>query len=719
MVEQTTLAQLSLNDSYRSDKNDVVSEFYVPTLSCASVYKRAVGYFSLNGLLSLDAGINQFVRNGGKIQFIASTQLSHKDVECITRGYELREEIQQYLVDEIQGNLALVIPELAEDRLTMYKIMILIGVGKLDVKIAVSKLAGIFHEKIGIIADESGNKLSFTGSLNETSRAFHQNFESIDVMRNWLAYEQNRVEQKEADFDRLWENHTTGLEVVDFTDALYKNLIAYQEQLEQEFGSKQEVFPEAFVDVKIVQEESFRLPSWLEVREYQKEAYQNFVNNRFRGIYEMATGTGKTITALYTLTQIQNNRTAKNIAVIVVVPYIHLAEQWAEEMQQFGVTPIIVNSNYPWEGKLKSKIAQYNLGQAKVLAVITTNDSLKTPRFQQQIQILNNKFVFIVDEAHNVGTEKLINSLPNCQVRLGLTATLERHNDKIGSKKILEYFSKTVFEFPMAKAIAEGFLTPYKYYPHVIHLDDSSRQKYRELFAGEETLEDLKVMMKNMVKTKEIIRQTYTIADGSFNKFAKFKETIEPHQHDPNILVYCTSYAMNDGEQKFEDLRQIDAVTQYLGSINMNCHRFTQSETLNERKQLIQRFSDGDLQALVAIRCMDEGVDIPATRHAFILASTTNPKQWVQRRGRVLRKYPGKEFAEIHDYITLPSSLEAVSDNEFERHAELFLIKREYARLCEFGSLALNSELSLQVQAELEAAYPELIVEREREYEEI
>lgn len=712
-MNSETLSELSLSDSYRSDKNDVISEFYVPTLSCSKVYKRAVGYFSLNGLLSLDTGINQFIRNGGTIQFIASTQLSANDTDILQKGYEFREEIQQYLVDNIQNNLEIYLPELADDRLTLYKIMILIATGKLDVKIAITQLSGIFHEKIGIIADENGNKISFTGSLNETSRAFKQNFESIDVMRNWLPYEQKRVQQKEQDFDRLWENKTESLEVIDFTDALHQRLIVYQDDFEKEFGNPKTTFPEAFPIQKEVPEIGFRLPEWLEVRDYQKQAYDNFVANRFKGIFEMATGTGKTITALYTLAQIQKNRKHKNIAVIVVVPYTHLAEQWAEEMQDFGVSPIIVNSNYQWENKLKNKISQYNIGEAKVLAVITTNDSLKTPKFQQHMRILDNKFVFIVDEAHNVGTEKLLEALPECNVRLGLTATPIRHNDEAGTKKLEKYFSKTVFKFSMAEAIEKGFLTPYKYHPHIINLDDASRQQYRDLFASEDTIEGLQRMLSNMVKTKEIAQQTYTIADGSLNKFAKFKETIEPHKHDPNILVYCTSYSMNDGMQKFEELKQIDVVTQYLGGIGMNCHRFTQSESILERKNLIKRFSDGDLQALVAIRCMDEGVDIPATRQAYILASSTNPKQWIQRRGRILRKAPGKEYAEIHDYITLPCALDSVSSDEFERVMDLFLVKREYARLCEFGSLAMNKQEASQLQRQLEQAYPELKNENE------
>ena len=203
-----------------------------------------------------------------------------------------------------------------------------------------------------------------------------------------------------------------------------------------------------------------------------------------------------------------------------------------------------------------------------------------------------------------------------------------------------------------------------------------------------------------------MIRLTYQIADGSINKFKAFKKKIREFKDTYYNLIYCTSVAINDGENKFP-IKQIEAANVFMGKeLNMRVHTFTAQEDILTRQSLIERFTTGnDLQGLVAIKCLDEGVDIPATRRAFILSSTTNEKQFIQRRGRILRRAEGKEFAEIFDFVTLPRHLDKVINDGVSSDAEIFLILKEYNRIKEFSRLAMNSSVGMDLATELHEVY--------------
>ena len=330
-----SLSELDLKICYRSDRDDIINDFYEKVLTESCKYERAVGYFSTQSLLLLHRGLEHFEKNNGKIFLIASPQLNEEDIRIIKNGYENREKVLKKIIMN-----SLYIPEEDKDILTLNKIEKLIAMNRLSIRIAFNKNGGIFHEKIGIVTDELGNKIAFTGSLNETNNAFKNNFESIDLFFSWDKRDCIRVNEKQKDFDELWNNHTNGVEVFDFTKAIQYQLLEYRK--DGLLNVNKEL--EDNLDKIILSEPG--IPSFIEIRDYQKQAYKAWNENNYNGILQMATGTGKTITACYSLVNLYNELNARKEkqVVIVLVPYKHLVDQWSDELRNFGYSPYKVSS---------------------------------------------------------------------------------------------------------------------------------------------------------------------------------------------------------------------------------------------------------------------------------------------------------------------------------------------------------------------------------------
>ena len=344
-----------------------------------------------------------------------------------------------------------------------------------------------------------------------------------------------------------------------------------------------------------------------------------------------------------------------NIGVIILCPYQHLVEQWVEDIKRFNVTPLICYSKYDWKKKFKLTISDYKLGVIKNFCAIMVNASYSTDYVQDILRTAKGNLCIVVDEAHNFGAKRLQKCmLENFKYRLALSATLERHHDEEGTQSLYNYFKKVCITFTLEDAIKQGFLTPYYYHPVVVNLEPDELQEYTEL-----TEKIINILRKNpgdeLPKSAEmlLIKRARIIA-GARNKLHILEELMEEYKHDNNILVYCGAtkvFADREDDYDEDDARQIERVVDILGNkLNMRVSMFTSKEDAQERERIKESFAEGHLlQALVAIKCLDEGVNIPGIRTAFIMASSTNPKEYVQRRGRVLRRAKGKQFAVIYD----------------------------------------------------------------------
>ncbi|MGB3511829.1 MAG: DNA phosphorothioation system restriction enzyme [Microcoleaceae cyanobacterium] len=432
-----------------------------------------------------------------------------------------------------------------------------------------------------------------------------------------------------------------------------------------------------------------RMPSNLKLRPYQEQAINNWFTNKGRGILKMATGSGKTITALAIATQLYQKIGLQ--ALIVVCPYRHLVTQWGRECEKFTLQPILAFENvHTWHNQLSTALYNIHSANQKFVTVITTNSTFISDSLQSQIKYFPEKTLIIGDEAHHLGSPKLEESLPrNIGLRLALSATPERYFDDQGTTAILDYFGQVLQpELTLADAIIQGALARYLYYPVLVELTEAESRAYAKLTSkiGWALLLSEK---DNVEIEKEdltvLLMQRSRLIGGAANKLKALRTLMADRLQTTHTLFYC-----GDGSVETEDisyLPQMEAVVKMLGSeLGYRVNTYTAKTSIKKREKLKQQFESGELQGLVAIRCLDEGVDIPAIKNAVILASSQNPRQFIQRRGRILRPHPSKERATLFDMVVLPPDL-GRNTLEVERN----LLRKELKRFLEFADLADNS----------------------------
>lgn len=716
-----------VKSEYRSLIDNVVQDFYIPLLKDAVSYKRAVGFFSSSSLVEISKGIAGMAAEGGKIQIVASPYLSDEDIDAIRHGYEDRNKI-------IERALLTQISEKPTDYYSMERLNLLaalIADGVMDIQIAYTEDKhgiGMYHEKMGIIEDAYGDKIAFSGSNNESATAMTINYETMDVFRSWGdSSEIERVRLKENAFYSIWHDTEPNIKVLKFpniTDALierYRRKPANFAIDDEQFAKRMLTYASKISDISSTYRGPIgaRVPDDITLREYQKDAISVWVGENYRGIYDMATGTGKTLTGLGAISKLSEDLDDV-LAVIIVCPYQHLVEQWVEDIVRFNIKPIIAYGDSPqkdWKKRLSRAVRDQKLRRDKsFFCLVCTNATFAKDYVQDEISKIQSPILLVVDEAHNFGARTYARLLDDrFTYRLALSATLDRHRDDEGTAMLYDFFGKKCIEYSLDRAIDEDKLTKYKYYPIPVYLTDEELEKYEQ-----KSYEMSKCLIKGkdgkykLNKRGEILAmERARIVAGASQKLETLREYIAPYAQDNNILVYCGATNVIDEKADYsstdeEDVRQIEAVTRILGNeFGMEVAKFTSQENMETRATIKEQFQKGDrLQAIVAIKCLDEGVNIPGIRTAFILASTTNPKEYIQRRGRVLRKAENKPFAEIYDFVTLPRELDSVSGLTTEQaQRDLSLVKNELARIKEFGRLSMNSMEANDLIWDIQEAY--------------
>lgn len=723
-----SLQECTIKNEYRSLIDNVIQDFYIPLLNRAVTYKRAVGFFSSSALAEITKGIASLAERGGKIQIVASPFLSREDIDAIKKGYADRNRI-------IENALLAQLSEEKTDYYSMERLNLLanlIADGVMDIRIAYTEDQsgiGMYHEKMGLIEDANGNTIAFSGSMNESATAMCVNYETIDVFRSWGdENETERVKLKKQAFQAIWTDSEPNIHVLEFpkvSEALIEkyrkspaNFDIDRQQYRQSTSrdSLKEPVSHYWSDSQPL---GARTPDSIHFHKYQEEAIASWVGENYRGIYDMATGTGKTYTGLGSIAKLSEDLNDE-LAVIIVCPFQHLVDQWVEDITKFNINPIIGYSSSPqkdWKKRLSKAIQDQKIRRDKCFfCFVCTNATFANEYVQEQIDKIKTPILLVVDEAHNFGAHSYARWLDErFAYRLALSATLERHRDEEGTALLYNFFGKKCIEYPLDRAINEDKLTRYKYFPVVINLNEDELYRYEQL-----SYEISKCIIKGkngkikLSKRGEILAlQRARIVAGASEKISALRREIQPYIHKNNILVYCgaTNILAEDADITGideGDIRQIEAVTRLLGNeLGMDVAKFTSEENIEVRSMIKEQFQRGDrLQAIVAIKCLDEGVNIPGIRTAFILASTTNPKEYIQRRGRVLRKADDKEYAEIYDFVTLPRPLDSVSSFTLEQaKRDLSLVKNELARIKEFARMSMNPMIANELIWDIEEAY--------------
>lgn len=669
MPGDSGLSALSLADQYRTGESDPVAGFYRPCLLNSREYRRAVGYFRSSVYLVVGPATVEFARRGGKIRLVCSPELEGTDAETIVEGYEARRErIEKALSDEIEGLLA------GDD--TSYRLRVLstlIASGSLDIRLALRPSAkGLYHEKIGIFRDASGTAVSFLGSANETWNGWHfaGNHEAIEVFRSWKGHgEADRVARHESYFERLWSGLVPGVEVIPFPEAAKRRLIS------NALGSKEEI------DFERIGEPPSR-PRRRSPLPHQSAALDAWRAAGRRGVLEHATGSGKTFTAI---TAIREHLDSGG-PVLVLVPSRLLLEQWESELRdEIPDAALIVagagHTKWRQPGRLRSMTAPGSFDIKRI--VLTTMQTAATEDFRRAVKG-GPHLMIVADEVHQSGSShhSKIYGI-DAGVRLGLSATPKRYGDPDGTARMFGYFGPVVPPpFTLNDAIRSKRLVEYEYFPHPIHLSADEAEEWKRLTLlivremggksddGPKPLSD---------KAKMLLIRRSRIAKKASAKIGLAAEVLaEAYEPGQRWLVYC-----EDGDH----LRQTMDALREKGLSPVEYHTGMDGD----RAAALEWFrSFGGI--LVSIKCLDEGVDIPAVDHALILASSQNPRQFIQRRGRVLRTAPGKTLAVIHDALVVPLSLE-------EEPEQLALLKSELARAIEFADSAVNKTAGAEIRA--------------------
>lgn len=705
-----TFRDLSLLPEYRSPQKNITGEFYVPALKLAVLYSRAVGFFSSSALSSITEGVSALAKRGGKIKIVASPKLSDDDITAINLGYKKRNEaIESALINSLESATNFFEKE------SLNFLSNLIAKNILDIKIAIMEndgKIGMYHEKMGIMVDADGNKIAFSGSMNETRTALSLNYEAIDVFCDWKSEESAmRAEQKEKAFDAIWGNREKNICALDFPKVKEEILRRYKSNDAIDFEIDEREFEnEEMTQIFLPKSNVPKMPESLELYDYQKRAIENWRANNFIGIFDMATGTGKTFTALAAVVTL-SEKINGNFCVIILCPYIHLVMQWVQDIEKFNINPIIAFGSSPqknWKEKLKRAVQKRNFhsDEQGFFCLVSSVATFKSDFVQSNIEKIKKSILLIADEAHNLGANDAQKFLQenHYQYRLALSATIERHFDKNGTEILYEFFGEKCIEYNLETAIAQNHLAPYNYFPVIVNLNEDERENYLVLTNEiEREIRLDKSTGKKMLteRGKKLCINRAKIVAGAESKLPALLDKIAKYKDAFNILIYCGATKYYDDYDANEDddnsIRQIDKIVKTLyEKYEMKITKFIAEKTSFEREEIIKNFSNKNIQALAAIRCLDEGVNIPSIRIAFILASSTNPKEYIQRRGRVLRLSAGKDFAEIYDFVCLPYDIETLSfKTQNEKKVFKSLAAKEVFRMKEFSRLAKNSCASL------------------------
>jgi superfamily II DNA or RNA helicase len=565
----------------------------------------------------------------------------------------------------------------------------------LEIKIAVVK-KGIEHQKIGILEDEEGDIISFSGSENETVGGWLHNDEQFHVFCSWKEGDLAHLNPDVQRFNILWNDEGKRVRVYGVSEAFNKGLIQKAPKDSEEFIRISKEIAEEIIHRKEIENLiAKKKTKKIKLREYQEEAISKWFENDSHGIFEMATGTGKTFTALGCVKEI--NKEIGDLVVVISVPYTHLVKQWLDNINDFDMdfeTLIADSSNYKWKSELMDKSYDIRNKVLNKLIILTTHTTFAMPDFIDRIKKIQYPILLICDEVHGIGSierrKGLIGEL--YKYRLGLSATPSRWFDEEGTDTIMEFFKDTVYEFSLKKAIntinpdtGKTFLVKYDYIPLFVKLTESELQEYEEqtkkiarsFFVTKDKKEKDELFNLLCIKRQKIIT-------NSREKYHVFKELIKKIIPVNDCLVYVSP-------------EQMDRVQSIISEFDVRQHKFTSEEGikpedkyggLSERDFLLKEFEKRNYSILVAMKCLDEGVDVKSARTAIILASTGNPKEYIQRRGRILRPYPNKDKAVIYDFIVVPP---IKNINIEELHAiEMKIFEKEMKRYKEFADSADN-----------------------------
>ncbi len=684
-----SLKEYNWDTRYSSATHNLIEDFFIPALARSKSYYRIAGYFSSTSIAAALRGVSAFVKNGEKMYLVIGSELTQADADAINKGIvEMKDYLEQKW-DEC-------IKDLSNDiiRNRFEALSWLIANNKLEIRIGVNKDSkgnylsadvSKFHEKILIFEDYDGNRIQIDGSINETWKAWKENRESFCVHKSWIDGNEIFIETAKKNFDKVWLNLDDTCEVMDLPEAIKKKILS--------------IIPKnkPSVEDEIDFLEDIEEPEEKNLRKYQEEAIQSWTNHNYIGILEMATGTGKTFTALSAIKRLN----LESKLLLIGVPQKELASQWVYVCESVlkkvnkRIIPCFSDTN--WKDNLQREIRQ-SQRENSLCIIISVFNTMRTQQFLKKIVPNIDKTYLIVDEVHEIGSSenrKILPVLSGIKYRLGLSATPNRLWDDEGNEALSNFFNgNPIFKWDMEKAIhpPEGYepcLCEYKYYIHECNLNKEELENYENL-------------------SKKISRRIASLFKGGKKDFSKvnndnslnllmFKraEIIKKCENKSKILDNILTNYLDDLKKCLiycNDKNHMEEVSKQILSEGFQCRKFFGEMDSEERERVFNSFEKEDVRFLVAIKCLDQGIDLPICNSAIILASSKNPREYVQRRGRILRLHDEKPFSIVHDILVLPYPLEDLKSGKKTLYDfEANILKNQIERLKIFAENSLNS----------------------------
>lgn len=673
--------------------NDPFSEeVLVPTFRLSKKADCMMGFFSSEALSTLAPGLAAYI-NCSKFSFrlIISPFLRSEDLEAIENGVRSPEDVAKDLIESF------IITDNLLQQHTLKCLSYLLRVGRIEIQIALMKRA-LFHPKVWIF-ENGDDAIAAHGSSNITLSGIKYNFEQITVSRSWIDSTQKYIIEKfRYQFDRLWDNEEDRCYVMSIPQAVRDQILrSYPSEHPPTESEYRSLYRQAtrkkenngFCDMPqfVSFDFEFKIPDWIKYEsgpfEHQGKAVNAWCSSGFRGVLEMATGSGKTIAAMISAFKAYEEN--RPFLIVVSAPYIPLINQWCSEIGQFNLkaTNLSEANNAVERIKLIQQVKRrLRTGITDVEAIVVTHTTLCSEDFFNAISSFDCKRLLIADEAHNLGRPAFINNPPEYyEFRLGLSATPVRQYDEEGTEAIFNFLGPVAFRFSLEEAIGKC-LVAYDYHVHPCHLSKNEMDQWYDLterikksaWRTENGKPDdyLAKLFRDRRELLETVQSKVEILSSLIDKL------------DINSLKYTLIYASDKGPEQLEQINHL------LRERGVLFHQLTAEETANhdKTKQIIQSFQEGEIQVLTSKRVLDEGVNIPQICQAFILASTTVERQWTQRRGRLLRTCNaiGKIHSIIHDFIAVPPDIKNGLDSD-----KRSLIRSELSRIHEFASLARNA----------------------------
>ena len=664
-----TFKEFAIEKSYiNRGSNNFLDSLLKPALREAVYYRRSVGFFSSSVFSLLLNSLPSFIRNNGKIHLIVSPELSNDDIKAIQLGYEKKSDLlKRRFLEDFDAEIRLF------DDVGLDTLAELVARGILDVKVAsVKNDFGIYHDKLGILTDKVGNNVVFYGSPNSSANAYLNNYEKIRVVRDWIQGEGEAVRDEISEFDSMWENRNPYLEVFDFMESVKECILVVKE--ERSRGKK--------------------VKDPIELYDYQKDAIQAWVDKGFRGFYVMATGTGKTWTAIYSAKRLLEEH---KCLIVIAAPYKHLVRQWAEDVNKLfpdAETVLISSENPQWYTISKRLVLSQQYHPEKQIILITTIKSFYSAKFEKVINLSDEEKLLIVDEAHRF-TQRPENLRRAYSYMLGLSATPINGKQNESGIALLDFFGGLAYNLPIEEALERNFLVHYNYFPVYVTATSAEEENFNAISSNMAGCfrDGVLIDRERFVK---YVRARLRIMGMAEEKLARIKTFVDQIKEKDHFVVYCGDGRLFDEQD--EEIRHIQFVQNQMDDMGIRTSQFTANENMDRRMELVDMFNKQEIDALVAIRCLDEGINIPSIKSALILSSNDDYREFVQRRGRILRKYKGKKSADIYDVVVLPSAMcpkmAIIELRRYYEYAKLALNKEE--RLAELQTLLSQYGLRLE-----------------------